>query len=69
MSPISNLHLYERYFVVLKKIKYTFRRGTHKVSVAHPDEAIPEVHGLVLQDVDSDLLILGLATCEDMSLS
>lgn len=46
-----------------------FWRGTHKVTVAQPDKAVPEVHGLVLQDVDSDHLILRLATYDDIRLS
>lgn len=41
---------------------------THKIAVAQPDKAVPEIHGLALQDVDSDLLILRLTTCDDIRL-
>lgn len=42
-------------------------KRTHKVSVAQPHEAISEVHRLVLQDVHTDLLLLRLSTCDQIT--
>lgn len=51
-----------------RRLEKNFCGGTHKIAIAQPDKAVPEIHGLVLQDVDSDLLILRLATCDDIRL-